>query len=336
MDARLVEPYTLFATERELFLEKYQDNPLLIAAITDVFLLSESRPQQAEHIAIKMMGHEIHHDKKYDGMIVSQDGTFLRYSEYKVTCRRSNDGEISKISGVSINDVSQTILDRYIQDQPLFVFPFFVDGHLVAMFSVDFCVIRDEYERFLSRHAAKTEKGRASFKLATSAWSDRCKIEYVHKNLELIRELPPVLQTRIYHTLPPQGELMNCQVIAFPTDHKFYGYGYNFTTERIVSYKVNPAGADRKERGGITINKVYYAQLEFRNAAAALSTGTVVAQVTSLPKEPRSSSAKPQKAPSSNGTFQVTVTYEFPETMSMAEVKRKLNIGDAELKITVA
>ena len=329
-----IEPLTLFVQDRDKFNEKYANEPRTIALCNKMFLVTESRPQVAEHIAITIMGHTICDEKKYDGMIVD-NGHLIRYSEYKVTCRRiGEDGKYTSMSSIQINDVSAAIVARYVADQPLFVFPYFLEGHLAAMFSVDFSVIEPKYKNFL---ATNTKAGRPSFTLALSDWLDQAKVEFVHADNSIVEQLSPTLQRKIYQSTQRSNTMQG--IVKFPQGHKFEHYGYNFDTDRVVSYIRHLQGQDRSDKTGIKILGIGYVRWQDLKAEAEILSGVPV----SNPSVPRAVSvpalgiythkASAASIPQPKKMF-VTFTREFPATMSMAQVQQQLNSGDAELKIT--
>ena len=133
-------------------------------------------------------------------------------------------------------------------------------------------------------------------------------------------------------------------IVKFPQGHKFEHYGYNFDTDRVVSYIRHLQGQDRSDKTGIKILGIGYVRWQDIKAEAEIISGQPVsnpsmpraARTVSVPalgiythKASAASLPQPQK-------MLVTFTREFPATMSMAEVQRQLNSGDAELKITFA
>ena len=333
MDDILIEPLTLYVTDRAKFNEKYATEPRTVALVNNIFLAAESRPQQAEHVAISIMGHQVHRDKKYDGIIL-QNGVFCRYSEYKVTCRRTSDsGELGKMSSIQINDVTQTIVDRYIHDQPLFVFPYFIDGHLAAMFSVDFSVIRPVYENFLNTNI---KQGRASFGLALGAWIDHATVEFVHKDVLLVDQLPPMMQDKIYQTNPLQRSSKMSGIVKFPAGHQFERFGYNFDTDRVVSYARDPEGRDRQSKSGIKIGIISYSDKTIKKAASLISGLTCPAMPVPRKSAGTVKVTSAQLPQSSAPKRFVQFTQEITDDMTIADILRQFNVGTAKMEIITA
>ena len=321
-----VEPLTLFVQDRAAFNEKYADEPRTISLCNKMFLVTESRPQVAEHIAVTIMGHEICHEKKYDGMIVN-NGQIARYSEYKVTCRRlQEDGKYSSMSSIQINDVSESIVARYVADQPLFVFPYFLDGHLAAMFSVDFAVIEPKYTNFL---ATNTKVGRPSFSLALSDWLSHATVEFVHKDPEVVEQLAPMLRSKIYQSNPSldRSNINMTGIVKFPEGHEFERFGFNFDTNRVISYARSVEGLERADNSSIKVNNIRYSSKDIKLAAAAL-VDPELAKFTVTPTR----RATPQVT---SGKMTVTLSQEFSVTTSMAEIIRQLtaNIKSAKFEV---
>ena len=330
MEPRLVKAVTMFVTDRDQFHSNYADNIELSALCHEVFMKSESRPQLAEHIAITKMGHVVCREKKYDGMIFD-NGQFVRYAEYKVTCRRTDaDGNVGKMGSIPLNDVTQSIVDRYIQDQPLFVFPYFIDGHLAAMFSVDFSVIRPAYEKFL---ATNDKPGRPSFGLPLGAWIDEATVEFVHKDLTIVAQLPPTLQAKIYQTHPDyQRSNSMTGIVKFPVGHQFERFGFNFDTDCVVSYAREPSGVDRAPKSGIKIKEVSYGHGTLKKAATELSGFTC----PSIPAPRKNGTVKVTSTPAQGAMGKkmfVTFTQEITENMTIADIRRQFNVSTAKMEI---
>ena len=336
MDQILVEPLTLFVTDREQFDAKYETNPFVVAFAKNVFLESESRPQQAEHIAVIRMGHTICREKKYDGMIYS-NGQFVRYSEFKVTCRRTDeDGNLGKMGSIQINDVTQDIVDRYIQDQPLFVFPYYIDGHLAAMLSVDFSVIRPAYEKCVKKFKGADIYGRKSFGLSLGSWINDATVEFVHKDTNIVEQLPPMMQRKIYQTHPDyQRSNSMTGIVKFPEDHQFARFGFNFDTDCVVSYARDPNGVDRAPKSGIKIKEVSFGHAVLKKAATELSGLTC----PSIPAPRKNGTVKVTSTPTQGATGKkmfVTFTQEITENMTIADIRRQFNVITAKMEIITA
>jgi hypothetical protein len=186
MKKRVLEAAKLFVTDRTKFQIQYADNPIVGELLEEVFLESESRPELCERIPIILLGHvPSDHKRGYDG--VTKTG---RPIELKARNYVSTNGEFPRIdAGTMINDVSDSILERYQQDNPLMLFPYFFDGHLAAIFSVDYSVINHRYQACLE----KTHSGRKSFKLASGYWINECNVEFVHSNPNVQLLLPRAL-----------------------------------------------------------------------------------------------------------------------------------------------
>lgn len=186
MKKRVLEAARLFVTDRTEFQTQYADNPIVGELLEEVFLESESRPELCERIPIILLGHiPSDHKRGYDG--VTKAG---RPIELKARNFVSQNGFYPIIdASVTINDVSATIVERYQQDNPIMLFPYFFDGHLAAIFSVDYSVIHHRYQACLE----KTHSGRKSFKLSAGYWINECNVEFVHSNPNVQLLLPRAL-----------------------------------------------------------------------------------------------------------------------------------------------
>lgn len=180
----------LYTTDRRRFNSKFAHNRIVGALLDEIFLESESRPDLAERIAIAALGHIPSATKKgYDGE--TRDGRMI---EAKVRNFASINGRWPESqTSNSVNDVSWAIIERYQEDNPLFIFPYFYNGHLASIFSVDFEVIEPNYVACMN----STKPGRKSFKLPAAAWLEYSRVEFVNKNPSVIGLLPKCMREYI-------------------------------------------------------------------------------------------------------------------------------------------
>lgn len=188
MDKDVLEVTKLYVTDRIRFKKQYSNsvNSKLVEALLDqVFLNSESRPDLAEQVALYILGYTPRQGKRgYDGY--TKKG---RPVEAKVRNAVSIDGKFPPGQKFSrINDVSQNIIDRYRADNPLFVFPYFFDGHFVAAYTIDYRHLDICYARCLEKHT----KGRVSFTLSASYWLPNATLAYRHKSKLVQSYLPKI------------------------------------------------------------------------------------------------------------------------------------------------
>ena len=184
------EPAKLYVTNRAEFNKLYKESPVTGAMLDEMFLESESRPDIAERIALKVLGHIPSRTKKgYDGE--TTDGRAVEAKVRNAVTRE--DGTLPQgLTQITINDVSKTIIERYDIDNPLFVFPYFIDGHLAASFDVEYANIRHHYLNCLSNHT----KGRCSFKLYASEWIKDSNVSFVHGDQNVVNKLPKMLASK--------------------------------------------------------------------------------------------------------------------------------------------
>ena len=187
LDKAVFDAALLYTTDRTAFLRRYSKNHLARGLLNEIFLESESRPDLAERVAIYALGHSPSVVKKgYDGW--TRHG---RPVEAKVRNFVSVDGAFpSSQTSTTINDVSRSIVDRYKQDNPLFIFPYFYDGHLSTIFAVDYKHLDQYYEKCL----ANPKKGRISFKLGASSWLPHARRVFSHQDQSILNYLPRCLR----------------------------------------------------------------------------------------------------------------------------------------------
>lgn len=187
MNEQVLRATHLYVTDRKKFEKDYSGdkNSMLVKFFLDeIFLNSESRPDLAEQVALYDLGCKLREGKKgYDGF--TKEG---RPVEAKVRNFVTNQyGEFpSSQTAHQINDVSQTIIDRYRKDNPLFFFPYFYNGHYAAAFTIDYDKIDPYYTACLTNYT----KGRVSFQLRIGNWLEHSKLVHLHKD-ELIRSYLP-------------------------------------------------------------------------------------------------------------------------------------------------
>lgn len=203
IDPMVSEAALLYVTNRAEMNRVYKEIPIVEKMLDEMFLESESRPDIAERIALVALGHNPSPTKKgYDGS--TQDGRPVEAKVRNSVTRE--DGTLPKgIATITINDVSESIIQRYDEDNPLFVFPYFIDGHLAASFDVEYSVLRPYYVNCLTN----TVKGRCSFKLSPTSWVDSAKVSFVHQNTQVVSKLPKMLFNKAFDAYnmpePPYG-----------------------------------------------------------------------------------------------------------------------------------
>lgn len=190
MNPAVATAATMYATNRDAFIKEYGADSLVEGLLDEIFLESESRPDLAERVALVVIGHKPSAEKRgYDGI-----STAGRLIEAKVRNAVSNEyGHFPDgLTATTINDVSQAIIDRYDTDNPVFVFPYFLDGHLAAVFSVQYKDIRHKYVECLAKH----KKGRVSFKMGAGVWIKKSEVSFMHRDPEVVAKLPKILAER--------------------------------------------------------------------------------------------------------------------------------------------
>jgi hypothetical protein len=189
MSPDIIAAGKLYVTDRKTFTERYGES--LHADYLDMlFMESETRPLIAEQLALLILGHTPLTIKKYDGK--TDTGRFV---EAKCRTLKSTASVLSKraFANITAADVSQAIVDRYDADNPLFVFPFFIDGHLAAVFTVDYTVIAPKYKAKL----AKPGKGRVSVTLSQKDWLHSATMAFVNSDPEVVKMLPKKMRDAV-------------------------------------------------------------------------------------------------------------------------------------------
>lgn len=183
MDPNVNEATLLYVTDRPEFYRRYGRNGLVHGLMDEIFLESESRPDLAERITVASLGYIPTTGKKgYDGH--TRDG---RPIEVKVRNFVSKDSDWPrKQTSISINDVSWYIVERFVNDNPMILISYFYDGHMAAIFELDYCQIHRYYIDCLQR----PQQGRCSFVLNVGDWMELAWPVYLHKDPAVVRLLP--------------------------------------------------------------------------------------------------------------------------------------------------
>jgi len=169
-----------YTTNRNNFLKKHKGS-LHHKYLDMLFLHSGTRPDLAEQIPLWVLGHRtIPGTHDFDGE---------RIDDVPVECKTQNIKDVTKITSgfgcISINDISQTIIDKYDEEQPEILFSFFIEGHLIAIFEIPWEALKPRYEAVLEK------TGRKCIKITRFHWQNFCTLRFKNKNATLINDLVP-------------------------------------------------------------------------------------------------------------------------------------------------
>ena len=211
MNEEIYQAAFLYCTDREK-LQLSPDSRIHLMYLNESFLNATTRPDVSERIAIKMLGFNPKTEKHgLDGLPSTQRPN--QYAECKVittTTERTN--KIKRDCGrVTINDPSTNIISKYDNASTLFVFPLYIDGYLISIFSVDWLVIKPVYLHKLEKqdnHNKTKQDGKSalrSFSLTSTDWMSSAEIEFIYPSQTIAKQLldkvsiPPDYKKRIYN-----------------------------------------------------------------------------------------------------------------------------------------
>jgi hypothetical protein len=182
MNTTILDAATLYVTNKATF-EKEFGNSLHKDYLDMLFLNAATRPDLAETITMTLLGITPYYTKHgYDGHMTK------RQVEVKVGTTTVDARAPSSFAAISVNDISQTIIDRYDLDNPLFLFSYYVNGNLCAIFEVKWSDIRVKYV-----DALRNCKNRVTTKICPITWEDNAKIRFANSDPAVLALLPPTL-----------------------------------------------------------------------------------------------------------------------------------------------
>lgn len=192
MKKEILDVATLYVTDRNLFLEKYKDT-LHRDYLDMLFLQATTRPDLAETICVSLCGFKPKVQKH------GLDGLPQEPRNMYAECKASTTDTIRKprlsFGNITINDPSQNIINKYNEKNPVFLFPLFVDGHLLVIFSVEWEDLKEIYEAGIKGIHQKNQNKKSgqaaarNFVLGTNHWLDKGKVEFINKNSTMVIDL---------------------------------------------------------------------------------------------------------------------------------------------------
>jgi hypothetical protein len=189
----IVDVAIMYCCDRDSFTAQYGDT--LHKDYLDMLMLNTTtRPDLAESIPIKILGYR-GKDKKhgYDGY----DDTRSRPIEGKIRMTTTIDGKVPPtLTAITINDPSESIFEKYENDNPEFLFAFFINGFLVVCFSVEWSTLKPLYRSGID-NIKKAGNGRRNFSVTPKWWIDECSVSWVNPNPDVIKLLPKVLANKL-------------------------------------------------------------------------------------------------------------------------------------------
>lgn len=192
MKKELLDIATLYVTDRKTFLEMYGDT-LHKDWLDMLFLQATTRPDLAEAICVSYCGFKP--KLKKHGLDGLPQEPRNRYAECKVSTTDTIRAPRGSFGNITINDPSQNIIDEYNEKNPIFLFPIFVDGHLLVVFSVEWKDLKEIYDAGIEGIHQKNQNKKSgqaaarNFVLGTNKWLKKGKVEFVNKNSTMVIDL---------------------------------------------------------------------------------------------------------------------------------------------------
>lgn len=192
MNKDILDAAILYVTNRPLFEEKFNDT-LHKDYLDMLFLQATTRPDLAETVVVTICGFTPK-DKKH-GLDGLPSETRNEFAEVKASTTDTIRDPRGSFGNITINDPSQNIIDEYNETNPVFLFPIFVDGHLLVILSVKWENLRLIYEQGIRNIYEKnrTKKPGAAatrnFVLSLSKWLEYSSVEFIHSNSTMVLDL---------------------------------------------------------------------------------------------------------------------------------------------------
>ena len=184
--------YICNRTQFEIDVQAGVVDSLYKAFFDEMFLNTTTAPQLAQKLVLLVLGY-IPYSKKhgYDGVTPPPRSQEV---EEKMCMRMTQltGKPPTGMTSTTINDPSQQIFDKYDVDKPLFVFPYFIDGHLIAIFSVEWNNLRQLYVDGLKQIANKIHSGKTSrsFSISFTSWNGSSTLAWYHHDVTIHKLLP--------------------------------------------------------------------------------------------------------------------------------------------------
>lgn len=195
MNPEILRIATLYCCNRALF-----DQELGITIDTlhkeylDLMMLNTTtRPDLAEVVPMSVLGYTGKTRKHgYDGF----DDILQRVVEAKIRMAMTgDDGKLPPtLTSITINDPSDNIFQKYENDNPLFLFAYYVNGHLAVCFHVEWSVLRPLYVKGIADIKAKGG-GRRNFSISVKHWANNCSVAWSNPDPAIIALLPKSLKS---------------------------------------------------------------------------------------------------------------------------------------------
>ncbi len=202
----IIDVATLYVTNRPLFEQQYGDT-LHKDYLDMLFIGAATRPEIAEDIPVRMMGYTLKEGKHgLDGLPGQTDG----YAEAKVTTTDTVRTARSGFGSITINDPSPSIVEKYEQYQPEFIFPVYIDGLLITIYTVEWKHLRPYYMDGLQRIKKNNLQGKPTrnFSLTATKILEHAKVRFVYCDKQVARDkLTMVKANTIIKKLDSENEL---------------------------------------------------------------------------------------------------------------------------------
>lgn len=188
MNNEIIKAAVSYCTERSKFDVKYGET-LHKDYLDMLFLGASTRPELAEYVPLVVLKYTPLPDKHgYDG---DNNG---RPVEEKIRTTDTRRLQQSKQAGgqftsITINDPSDNIVKKYDRDDPEFIFAFFIDGHLLVLFSIEWKHLRQHYVDGIANIKRKGN-GSRNFSLTVGKWLPHARVVHKHNNLDILTLMP--------------------------------------------------------------------------------------------------------------------------------------------------
>lgn len=170
-------------------------NPIHKDWLDMTMLNTTTRPDLAEIVPMDILGYEGKERKHgYDGY----DPITPRDVEAKIRMAMVDDkGKLpSSLTSITINDPSDNIFQKYEKDNPLFVFAYYINGHLVVCFHVEWSVLRPLYAEGIAKIKAKGN-GARNFSISAKQWINACSVAWSNPDPAVVALLPKSLKPAV-------------------------------------------------------------------------------------------------------------------------------------------
>lgn len=188
MNTEIINAAVSYCTERSKFNAKY-GKTLHKDYLDMLFLGASTRPELAEYVPLVVLGYTPLPDKHgYDG---DNNGRPVEGKIRTTDTQRLQESSQAggQFTSITVNDPSDNIVKKYDRDNPEFVFAFFIDGHLLVAFSIEWKNLREHYVRGIE-NIKRAGNGRRNFSLTVGKWLPHATVVYKHSDPAVLALMP--------------------------------------------------------------------------------------------------------------------------------------------------